>query len=80
MKSGVQEWAEKQLEYATQRLGDDEYANWKDSYSQLGAQKCTKVNAINAHFDYVKTHGKRPEAELEKLPVESDCEAMRESC
>lgn len=77
MEGGVQEWAEKQLEYAAQSLSDEKYDDWKDSYSQPGAQKRTKVNAINAHFDYVKAKGNHLEEELEKLPVESDRGEMR---
>jgi transcriptional regulator with XRE-family HTH domain len=79
METGVQEWAEKQLEYAYQGLGDDEYATWKDSYKQAGAQKRTAVNAVNAHYDFRKARGKRAEEELAKLPLESDREAIRET-
>lgn len=78
METGVQEWAEKQLEYAYQGLDEEEYASWKDSYEQAGAHRRTAVNAINSHFDYTKSHGKHLEEELAKLPVESDQEAMRE--
>ena len=77
METGVQEWAEKQLEYAYQDLEDDEYATWKDSYRQAGAQKRTAANAANAHFDFRKAHGKRTEEELAKLPLESDRDTMR---
>ena len=77
MEGGVQEWAEKQLEYAAQSLSDEKYDDWKDSYSQPGAQKRTKVNAINVHFDYVKAKGNHLEEEPEKLPVESDRGEMR---
>ena len=76
METGVQEWAEKQLEYAYQGLGDEEYASWKDSYKQAGAQKRTTVNAVNAHFDFKKAHGKHLEEEIAKLPVEDDREKM----
>jgi len=77
METGVQEWAEKQLEYAFQGLDDDEYATWKDSYKQAGAQKRTAVNAANAHFDFRKAHGKHLEDELAKLPLESDRDVVR---
>ena len=78
METGVQEWAEKQLEYAYQGLGDDEYETWKDSYKQAGAQKRTAVNAVNAHFDFIKAHGKHLEVELSKLPLGVDRETVRE--
>lgn len=78
METGVQEWADVQLEYAFQGLDDDEYATWKDSYKQAGAQKRTAVNAVNAHFDFRKAHGKRMEEELAKVPLESDREAIRD--
>lgn len=78
METGVQEWAEKQLEYAYQDLGDEEYASWKDSYKQAGAQKRTATNAVNAHFDFRKAHGNRLEEELAKLPTEGDRKAMRQ--
>ena len=78
METGVQEWAEKQLEYAYQGLGDEEYASWKDSYKQAGAQKRAAVNAANAHFDFRKAHGKHLDKELVKLPVEGDRKAMRQ--
>lgn len=77
IETGVQEWAEKQLEYAFQGLDDDEYATWKDSYKQVGAQKRTAVNAANAHFDFRKAHGKHLEDELAKLPLESDRDVVR---
>lgn len=77
METGVQEWAEKQLEYAYQDLGDEEYASWKDSYKQAGAQKRTAMNAANAHFDFRKAHGKHLEEELTKLPLESNREDIR---
>ena len=77
METGVQEWAEKQLEYEFQDLDDDEYATWKDSYKQAGAQKRTAVNAANAHFDFRKAHGKHLEDELAKLPLESDRDVVR---
>lgn len=77
METGVQEWAEKQLEYAYQNLGDEEYASWKDSYKQAGAQKRIAVNAVNSHFDFRKAHGKRIEEELAKLPLESDREVVK---
>ena len=78
METGVQEWAEKQLEYAFQGLGDDEYATWKDSYKQAGAQRRTAANAANAHFDFRKAHGKHFEEELSKLPLDIDREILRE--
>lgn len=77
METGVQEWAEKQLEYAYQDLGDEEYMSWKDSYKQAGAQKRTCTNAVNAHFDFRKAHCKRLEEELAKLPLERDRESIR---
>ena len=78
METGVQEWAEKQLEYACQDLGDDEYSTWKDAYKQAGAQKRTATNAINAHFGFSKARGGHLDKELVKLPVESDREIMRQ--
>ena len=78
METGVQEWAEKQLEYAFQDLDDEDYATWKDSYKQAGAQKRAAINAANAHFDFRKAHSKRLDEELGKLPVEGDRDAMRQ--
>ena len=78
METGVQEWAEKQLEYAYQDLGDDEYAAWKDAYKQAGAQRRTATDAVNTHFDFRKAHGKRLEEELAKLPLESDRDQIKE--
>ena len=78
METGVQEWAEKQLEYAYQGLDDEDYSSWKDSYKQAGAQKRIAVNATNAHFDFRKAHGKHLEEELSKLPLGADRETLRE--
>jgi transcriptional regulator with XRE-family HTH domain len=77
METGVQEWAEKQLEYAARSLSDDGYAEWKDSYRQAGTQKRAKANAVNSHFDFEKARGKHMGEELAKLPLESDREKTR---
>lgn len=72
METGVQEWAEKQFDYMVQDVSEEDYSTWKDSYKQAGAQRRTKTNAANSHFDYTKAHGKHLDEEIEKIPGKAE--------
>lgn len=75
LEDSVQEWAEKEFEYAIGNLSEEDYLRWKAEYDPAGAQKRIKSGGANSHFDWKKAKmgDGRLEEELVKLPSDSDC-------
>lgn len=79
LEDGIQEWAEKERDWHFEKIGEEEYLRWKASYDPAGAQRRIASGGANSHFDWgkAKMGPERMEEELEKLPSESDREAIR---
>lgn len=54
LEDSVQERAEKEFEYATSNLSEEDYLRWKAEYNPAGVQKRIKSGVANSHFDWKK--------------------------
>ena len=74
LEDSVQEWAEKEFEYATGTLSEEDYLRWKAEYDPAGAQKRIKGGGANSHFDWkkAKMNDERLTEELAKTPSNNE--------